>query len=1011
MPSSGKAQVGESSRNARDYDYFVFISYSRKDSQVAKWLQHRFEWFRFPVTLVDQSRHPPNPKYLRPVYRDKTHLEVDHESYWESIKTGIDSSKFLVILCSPDSARSKPVDSEVRQFLASHGGDIDAVLPMIVRGHVGTGDENECLCPALREFGNRITDRNLPTMVPDSDGRVSDGWEAGFIGAVAYLLNLRRQSLLDHVRRLERRKKRFAMALAATFGLLAVAAAVFGVIALKQKRQATKALGDSLYTIGVQMLQGESEHRALPYFASAHAKMANEQVIPELLDRLIGDRSLLIPWERTTESEAKGAEMQARDAIAYHDGAIVVSRSDKSETKLSLPPHEGIREIRSLGKDLSAVFYTGPDRACYLRFFSHNPVAWVGEDATKLWRMGKDVQSSFAASEDGDLVALRIDNTVKIVDTKTWRLVREIELTSLPELSALALLHRDDRAWLLTESETNGGNDDIGGFSVMSLYDAKDGHPIAEAVRHYGTIDCSQPFKRFGKRILLEGQRETLRVPFVLIWALDLETGELDELSEGGMEITRWATSAKGDLIFVEGNRVYRLSADQVTDLLAKPYSLDETPRNLKLEPITFDSPVSDIAISPDSTWLAVRLPGFLRVVRMDTGVDATVVAPLGDSPLAEGTFQFEDSSDVLTCDGWKWRTVTLPRPAQIDTPSIWQQSPLVGGVFVSPEGKLKIKHISDEPNAEYGLLDAEGKILKQIGLRIPWSAAISEPDRVFAVIQPADSFGWNGEAFDASTGNSLLRFGGKSSCPELYLASGLPLLLATPKPSLERGLRVDGEDVARIWNYRTGKILAEIPGAAIGLGNRTGDALFVGMSDGRLNRVVWKNNELKFEKTGIRLPLESTAAQLSSDGKYAAIMSDLTAAKTGGFHEYSPPPRFEIAVADLNGLLATRMYSDLYLRCLRWADCGEALLLEFDEQTVWFDFRRNVVARLPADTNTPNFFRRLGKTDLINLSEGLAAGRLAESRYQAISTAVRSDQLRRFFDGLKELDSPVIDR
>ena len=45
------------------YKYYAFISYSRKDSKVAAWLQKRLEWFRFPVKLVPEDRRPSHPRY------------------------------------------------------------------------------------------------------------------------------------------------------------------------------------------------------------------------------------------------------------------------------------------------------------------------------------------------------------------------------------------------------------------------------------------------------------------------------------------------------------------------------------------------------------------------------------------------------------------------------------------------------------------------------------------------------------------------------------------------------------------------------------------------------------------------------------------------------------------------------------------------------------------------------------------------------------------------------------
>lgn len=222
------------------FKYFAFISYSRKDSRAAKWLQRRLEWFRFPVKLVAKDRRPADSRYIRQVYRDKTNLEVDHQHYWENIKRSVAESRFLIVLCSPDAAKSKPVNLEVNHFLQSRRGAVAWVVPVILRGHVGCGTTEECLCPSLLELGTQIQDRNLPTMVPDVGDSEGDGWENGFVGVVSYLLNLQRQALLDHVRREERRKALVARFIAVVMGVLAVCAILGGWIALRERRRAEK---------------------------------------------------------------------------------------------------------------------------------------------------------------------------------------------------------------------------------------------------------------------------------------------------------------------------------------------------------------------------------------------------------------------------------------------------------------------------------------------------------------------------------------------------------------------------------------------------------------------------------------------------------------------------------------------------------------------------------------------------------------------------------------------------
>ncbi|MDQ0290520.1 TIR domain-containing protein [Oligosphaera ethanolica] len=224
------------------YKYVAFISYSRKDERVARWLQSRLEWFRFPVKLVSDELRPGHPKYVRPVYRDKTDLDVTRAHYWDTIHQAIDASRFLIVLCSPAAAQSGPVDQEIRHFLNNPARQ-DAVghlLPVVVGGTLDGKDGDGCLGPALAELKDRLIVRNLPTMLPDADEREKDSWENGFVGVVSFLLGVDRKVIGDHCRREERRRARRAGLLAAVFALLAIAAIGGGAYAWRQRNEAQR---------------------------------------------------------------------------------------------------------------------------------------------------------------------------------------------------------------------------------------------------------------------------------------------------------------------------------------------------------------------------------------------------------------------------------------------------------------------------------------------------------------------------------------------------------------------------------------------------------------------------------------------------------------------------------------------------------------------------------------------------------------------------------------------------
>ncbi len=202
--SSREQSIADESES---FKYFAFLSYSRKDRFAASWLQKRLEWFRFPVKLVDEEFRPPHPRFIRPIYRDKTNLEVNGENYWNNIRRALAESRYLIVLCSPNAAKSEPVDSEVRHFLATHGNRASMLAPIILSGEVSAeSSEDVALCPALRELGVELTGRNLPTMTPDSGVLEKEGWEQGFIGLVSFLISVHPSAISDHIRTEETRQ-------------------------------------------------------------------------------------------------------------------------------------------------------------------------------------------------------------------------------------------------------------------------------------------------------------------------------------------------------------------------------------------------------------------------------------------------------------------------------------------------------------------------------------------------------------------------------------------------------------------------------------------------------------------------------------------------------------------------------------------------------------------------------------------------------------------------------------
>ena len=195
------------------FEYYAFISYCSKDGAEARKLQALLERYRLPASL--RREDPSLPKQISPVFMDKSDL-VPQGKLLQSLHDNLDASRTLLVLCSPDSARSPWVDQEVRYFIET--GRTDRILPVILDGDPHAADPaRECFPPSLAALGQE----DEPTAI-----RLSDYGERGsLLRIAAALLDLRLDKLLERDAAY-RRKKRILFASAAAL-LLCTAAAVF----------------------------------------------------------------------------------------------------------------------------------------------------------------------------------------------------------------------------------------------------------------------------------------------------------------------------------------------------------------------------------------------------------------------------------------------------------------------------------------------------------------------------------------------------------------------------------------------------------------------------------------------------------------------------------------------------------------------------------------------------------------------------------------------------------------
>ncbi len=174
-------------------EYYAFISYKREDEKWAKWLQHKLEHYKFPTNLNGRTDLP---KSIRPTFRDVTDLSP--EPLEQAINNALCNSEWLIVVCSPRSAKSPWVCKEAQTFIDL--GRADHIIPFVIEGNPFSNDDaTECYPKALL---NLTGSKELLAANINEIGR-----DAAAIKVVARMFNLRFDELWRRYEREQRLKR------------------------------------------------------------------------------------------------------------------------------------------------------------------------------------------------------------------------------------------------------------------------------------------------------------------------------------------------------------------------------------------------------------------------------------------------------------------------------------------------------------------------------------------------------------------------------------------------------------------------------------------------------------------------------------------------------------------------------------------------------------------------------------------------------------------------------------
>src|SRR5438552_11370268 len=213
--------------------YAAFISYSHRDRKWAEWLQRAIETYRLPKGLSSLQIQGSTLPALSPIFLDRSELPTSSDLA-ASVRSALEESAFLIVLCSPEAAKSRWVNEEIRYF-KSLGRD-NRILCLIIAGEPSVSAidplrPDECFAPALRftvDAAGQVTSEPAPEPLAADVRPGKDDRQSASLRIIAGLLGVS----FDRLRRREqpRRQRRLATITAASvvaciaFGLVAAAA-------------------------------------------------------------------------------------------------------------------------------------------------------------------------------------------------------------------------------------------------------------------------------------------------------------------------------------------------------------------------------------------------------------------------------------------------------------------------------------------------------------------------------------------------------------------------------------------------------------------------------------------------------------------------------------------------------------------------------------------------------------------------------------------------------------------
>ena len=206
----------------QDKHYYAFISHSSKDEKIALWLCDKLNGYHIPTAVQKEYGVP---KSIKPCFTFQTDLARD-PVLKKSLEKELDDSQFLIVVCSPNSAKPYYVDGEVKHFVNDEvqhfidTGRSEKIIPFIIEGTPhAINPEEECFCPALLSLKGEAELKGIK--MKDLKKRLGSKM-APVVNVIASMLGVRFDVLWDKFRRKRRQKRNLFASAAVILAALAL---------------------------------------------------------------------------------------------------------------------------------------------------------------------------------------------------------------------------------------------------------------------------------------------------------------------------------------------------------------------------------------------------------------------------------------------------------------------------------------------------------------------------------------------------------------------------------------------------------------------------------------------------------------------------------------------------------------------------------------------------------------------------------------------------------------------